>query len=141
MEKVESTYLKRIINEVMRHKGSQDPVQVSELSKLVPLTDREIRRAVSYLVNKEFYPFGSRSKLPAGFFRIMDVDDFLEAVSNLDPRSRKIKERALNLAKACRQNNIDIPEIHVSKYQDKSKIIVHINNSVVFIGNEKQIIK
>lgn len=141
MKGIAEKYIQRIINEVMKHKGSHDPIQVSELSKIVPLTDREIRRTISYLVNKEFYPFGSRSSLPAGFFRIMNIDDFLDAVSNLDPRSKKIKERALNLVEACRKNKIEIPEIHVFRYQDKSKIIVHINNSVVFIGNEKQFIK
>ena len=141
MKGIAEKYIQKIINEVMNHRGSQDPIMVSELAQIVPLTDREIRRVISFLVNKEFYPFGSKSSIPAGFFRIMDINDFLEAISNLDPRSKKIKDRALNLAKACRKNKIDIPEIHVSRFQDKSKIIVHINNSVVFIGNEKQIIK
>lgn len=140
MKGIANKHIQQIIEEIMRHKGSENPVMVSELSRIVPLTDREVRKVVSYLVNSRQYPFGSRSKLPAGFFRIMDINDFLEAVSNLDPRSKKIKERALNLAKACRQHEIDIPEIHVSRYQNKSKITVHINNSVVFIGNEKQIL-
>jgi len=134
-------YIQSILNAILSHEGSENPIRVSELSRLVPLESRDIRRIVSYLVNELFYPIGSKSDKPAGFFIVKDLDDFLNAISNLDPRSKKIKDRAKNLIEACRKANIHIPEVHIKKYQDKSKIVVHINNSVVFIGNDKQIIK
>lgn len=141
MKSIAEKYIQRILDEIFLHEGLDNPIQVSELMQLVPLTDREIRKVVSYLINERLEPIGSKSSLPAGFFKITDINDFIEALSNLNPRSKKIEDRALNLAKACRNNGIDIPEVHISKYKNNSKIIVHIHNSVVFIGNEKDVIK
>lgn len=141
MKSIAEKYIQRILDEIFLHEGLDNPIQVSELMQLVPLTDREIRKVVRYLINERLEPIGSKSSSPAGFFKIADINDFIEALSNLNPRSKKIEDRALNLAKACRNNGIDIPEVHISKYKNNSKIIVHIHNSVVFIGNEKDVIK
>lgn len=141
MKSIAEKYIQRILNEIFLHEGLNDPIQVSELMQLVPLTDREIRKVVRYLINEKLEPIGSKSSLPAGFFKITDINDFIEALSNLNPRSKKIEDRALNLAKACRNNGIDIPEVHISKYKNNSRIIVHIHNSVVFIGNDKDVVK
>jgi len=141
MKAYSPNFIQTILEAILKHEGSEDPIQVSELAQLVPLESRDIRRIVSYLVNEMLYPIGSRSDKPAGFFIVKDLDDFLDAISNLDPRSKKIKDRAKNLIQACRKANIHIPEVYIKKYQDRSKIVVHINNSVVFIGNDKQIVK
>ncbi|MCB9789962.1 hypothetical protein H6762_03185 [Candidatus Nomurabacteria bacterium] len=141
MKNITEKYIQQILEEILLHEGIDNPIQVSELMEIVPLTDREVRKVIQYLVNERLQPIGSKSSLPAGFFKITDIDDFIEALSNLNPRSKKIEDRALNLAKACRNNGIDIPEVHISKYKNNSKISVHIHNSVVFIGNEKDVVK
>lgn len=141
MKGLSEKYIQKILNAIFLHEGAENPIRVSDLENIVPLKSRDIRRIVSYLVNELHYPIGSRSDNPAGFFIVKDLDDFLDAISNLDPRSKKIKERANNLIHACRKANIDIPEVQIKKFQDRSKIIVNISNSVVFIGNEKQIYK
>ena len=141
MKTIAEKYIQRILDEIFLHEGLENPIQVSELMQIVPLTNREIRKVVQYLINERFEPIGSKSSLPAGFFIITDINDYIEAVSNLNPRSIKIEARALNLAKACRKKGIEIPEVHISKYKKSSKIIVHIHNSVVFIGNEKDVIR
>jgi len=141
MESIADKYISRILIEILQHEGQDNPVGVSALMELVPLTDRQVRKVVRYLINERLEPIGSKSSLPAGFFKVTSVDDFIEAVSNLNPRSKKIEERALNLAKACNRSGVEIPEIHISNYKNSSKITVHIHNSVVFLGNEKEIIK
>lgn len=141
MKNITEKYIQKILEEILEHEGLENPIQVSELMEIVPLTDREIRKVIQYLVNERLEPIGSKSSLPAGFFKITDIDDFIEALSNLNPRFKKIEDRAINLAKACRNNGIDIPEVHISKYKNNSKITVYIHNSVVFIGNEKDVIK
>lgn len=133
MKSIAEKYINKIIDKIMSHYGSSDPIQVSELMSLVPLTDREIRKVVSYLVTEKLYPIGSKSSHPAGFYRITDFDDFVDALSNLNPRSKKIEKRALKLAQACRNSGIEIPELTVSKYKSHSTISIEIKNSVVFI--------
>lgn len=140
MRSIANKYITRILVEILQHEGQDDPISVSELMELVPLTDRQIRKVVRYLINERLEAIGSKSSLPAGFFKVMSIDDYIEAISNLNPRSKKIEERALNLAKACNRNGIEIPEIHISNHKNSSKITVHIHNSVVFLGNEKEII-
>jgi hypothetical protein len=140
MKSITEKYIQKILEAILLHEGINNPIQVSELMEIVPLTDREIRKVIQYLVNERLEPIGSKSSLPAGFFKVTDINDFIEALSNLNPRSKKIEDRALNLVKACRNNGIDIPEVHISKYKNNSKIIVHIHNSVVFIGNEKDVV-
>lgn len=141
MNGISEKYITKILNMILDHEGQENPVSVSTLMETVPLSDRQIRKIVRYLINEELQPLGSKSSLPAGYFRVMNIDDYIEAISNLNPRSKKIEERALNLAKACNQDGIEIPDIHISNYKNNSKITVHIHNSVVFLGNEKEIIK
>jgi len=141
MKNIAKKYITRVVKEILSHQGYENPVSVSELMALVPLTDREIRRLVSHLVVEELYPIGSKSSKPAGFFKITDMNDFIEAIANLDPRSKKIEKRALRLAKACKKYGLEIPEIKISKYKNSTHLSIQIKNSIVFIGNEKKYIE
>ena len=141
MKNIAEKYITRLIKEILSHEGSENPISVSELMAIVPLTSREIRRLVSYLVVEELYPIGSKSSKPVGFFRVVDIDDFIEAVANLDPRSKKIEKRALRLAKACKKYGLEIPEINISKYKNSMHLSIQIKNSVVFIENGKKYVE
>lgn len=141
MKNIAEKYITKLIEEILSHEGSENPISVSELMTIVPLTDREIRRLVSYLVVEELYPIGSKSSKPAGFFRIVDIGDFIEAIANLDPRSKKIEKRALRLAKACRKYGLEIPEVNIAKYKNSTHLSIQITNSVVFIENGKKYVE
>ena len=136
MKNIAEKYIQKIIETIENHKGASCPIQVSDLMKVVPLTDRQIRKVIRYVINERKYPIGSKSSPPAGYFLITCANDFVEAVSNLNPRSEKINQRASNLAEACRLNNIEIPDVKIDKEKLSSHIKVEINNSIVFINDD-----
>lgn len=136
MKNIAEKYIQTIIAIIENHKGADSPIQVSELMEVVPLTDRQIRKVIRYIVNERKFPIGSKSSPPAGYFLITSADDFIEAISNLNPRSKKIDQRAKNLAEACKLNDIKIPDIKVNKEKLSSHIRVEINNSIVFINDD-----
>ncbi|MBN1968683.1 MAG: hypothetical protein JW870_04900 [Candidatus Delongbacteria bacterium] len=130
-------YINTILDEIMKHEGYSNPIQVSDLMSIVPLEDREIRSVVSYLVVEKYYPIGSTSSRPSGFFKIKNANDLIKAIKNLNPRSNKIDKRTISLIKACRKFNIPIPKITLTKEIDSSRLVIHIKESVVFIKNGK----
>ena len=54
MKTVADKYIQRILEEIFLHEGLENPIQVSELMEIVPLTGREIRNVVRYLINERF---------------------------------------------------------------------------------------
>lgn len=129
MEGSEEFYKQNILELIEKHLGKDDPIGVAEIMKKLPLTDREIRKVVQLLINDSGYPIGSTTKGPYGFFMIVSLEDYFEAVSNLMSRKDKLKERIKSLVKACKNEGLEVPEINIHNTKDKT--IFNISNSVV----------
>lgn len=119
----------KILRILLKHEGRSNPIQVDELMKSVPLSDREIRRTIQSLINNDEYPIGSTTKKPYGFYIITNFDDYLEAIKNLSNRKVKLLERVEKLRKSCKRYGIDIPKVEIKT--DKDKTIFNISNSVI----------
>lgn len=133
MKFINHQYKLPVLRLIEKYQGKDNPIQVSEIMEEIPLSDREIRRIVQYLVNNMGMPIGSTTKNPFGFFMIVKEEDYLEAVSNLEGRKQKIQERINALRKACKDNGLEIPDEEID-IQELSKPsfspIFHINNSI-----------
>ena len=62
-----------ILKLINKHIGKSNPIKVEEIMKAIPLSDREIRRIVQYLINEGNNPIGSTRKGPYGFYMIADL--------------------------------------------------------------------
>lgn len=129
MNEKEIKYSKTILKYIRQRLGRDNAIKVDELMKLIPLTDREVRRVVQYLVNEGNHPIGSTTQPPYGFFMIVSVEDYLEAVKNLLNRNSKIRERIDSLKTACELEGVKIPEVEIN--QSKNSPVFNISNSVV----------
>lgn len=129
MNEQEKKYSKKILEVIKRHLGKENAIKVEDLMDIVPLNDREIRRVVQYLVNVKQYPIGSTTNSPYGFYMIINIEDYLEAVKNLSNRKSKLIERIQSLREACLKRGISVPRIEVNT-NDGSQI-VNISNSIV----------
>jgi hypothetical protein len=129
MNKKELKYKEKVLESIQAHLGKANAIKVDELMKTIPLKDREIRRVVQYLVNEERHAIGSTTNPPYGFYMIITIDDYLEAVKNLFSRKTKIKERIESLRDACKQTGLDTPEIEIQT--DGNTQIFNITNSIV----------
>lgn len=119
----------KILNEIRKHIGKDNPIQVEDLMKVIPLSDREIRKIVQFLVNECNNPIGSTTKGPYGFYMIADLDDYLEAIKNLSNRKKRLAERVEKLRKSCIDNGIKVPKVDVRK--EGESITFNISNSIV----------
>lgn len=119
----------QILKAIRKHIGRSNPIQVEELLKIIPLSDREIRKVVQSLINEGNHPIGSTTKGPYGFYMIADFEDYLEAVKNLSSRKKKLVERVNKLRMSCLANGINVPEVKV--HQKDKEITFNISNSVV----------
>lgn len=129
MNDKEQKYQKQILDLIRKHLGKTNPIQVDEIMKFVPLTDREVRRVVQYLVNEKQHPIGSTTKGPYGFYMIISFEDYLEAVKNLSNRKNKLKERVNNLIQACRKHGVSVPKVEI--HEEGNNSTFNISNSVV----------
>lgn len=129
MNDKEIKYSKTILKHIRQRLGRNNAIKVEELMKLIPLTDREIRRVIQYLVNEGNHPIGSTTQPPYGFFMIVSIEDYLEAVKNLANRNSKIQERIKCLRIACEIEGVKVPDVEV--HQVKDSPIFNISNSVV----------
>ena len=114
MNEQEKKYSKKILEVIKRHLGKDNAIKVEDLMDIVPLNDREIRRVVQYLVNMKQYPIGSTTNSPYGFYMIVNIEDYLEAIKNLSNRKSKLIERIQSLREACLKNGISVPKIEVN---------------------------
>ena len=129
MNEQERKYSNKILSVIKKHLGKENAIKVDDLMSIVPLNDREIRRVVQYLVNNKQYPIGSTTNSPYGFYIIVDIEDYLEAVKNLMNRKSKLVERIQSLREACIKSGISVPKIEVNKHNGSQ--IVNISNSIV----------
>ncbi len=126
MTDINVSYKLKILEVISKHIGKSKPVQVNELMSFVPLSDREIRKAVQELVIEFGEPIGSTTKGPHGFYFIADGDDLDEAVSNLESRRDKIDKRIKALKLQLGLSEQSHPPI-----KQKGKTIINISNSVI----------
>ncbi len=129
MNNKEFKYKRNVLRIIEKHLGSHNPVQVKEIMSSLPLTDREIRRVVQYLINEEQHPIGSTTKGPYGFFMIVTFEDFLEAIKNLSNRKKMLGKRVKKLHSACKKNGLNFPQVDTQLID--GQIIQKISNSVV----------
>ena len=129
MNEQEKKYSKKILEVIKRHLGKDNAIKVEDLMDIVPLNDREIRRVVQYLVNMKQYPIGSTTNSPYGFYMIVNIEDYLEAIKNLSNRKSKLIERIQSLREACLKNGISVPKIEVNA--NNGSQIINISNSIV----------
>lgn len=119
-----------VLRLIQKHQGKDHPIQVSDIMDSIPLSDREIRRIVQYLINNMGYAIGSTTKNPFGFFMIVKIEDYLEAISNLESRKRKIQERIDAIRKACLDSGLEIPTPAVEIKGTPQQTIFNISNSI-----------
>jgi hypothetical protein len=129
MNENEIKYSKKVLKYIRQRLGRNNAIKVEDLMTLIPLNDREIRRVVQHLVNEGNHPIGSTTNSPYGFYMIVDVEDYLEAVRNLINRKTKLQERIESLRKACVNEGVSVPKVEISK--SKGTQIFNISNSVV----------
>lgn len=129
MNEKEFRYKNKILEAVKERLGKDNAIRVAELMELIPLNDREIRRVIQHLVNEDKYPIGSTPNPPYGFFMIVSIEDYLEAVKNLFNRKTKIKERIDSLKEACEKEGVKVPQVEIHK--QKGSQVFNISNSVV----------
>jgi len=129
MNEREIKYKKKILKYIRQRLGRDNAIKVEDLMRLIPLSDREIRRVVQHLVNEGNHPIGSTTNSPYGFYMIVNADDYLEAVRNLISRKTKIQERIESLRVACEHDGVKVPKIQINK--SKGTQIFNISNSVV----------
>lgn len=129
MNEKETRYKNKVLEVVRQRLGKDNAIKVAELMEFVPLNDREIRRVVQHLVNEGKHPIGSTVNPPYGFYMIVSVEDYLEAVKNLFNRKTKIKERIESLRSACAREGIEVPKVEI--HESKGSQVVNISNSVV----------
>lgn len=129
MNEQEKKYSKKILEVIKRHLGKDNAIKVEDLMDIVPLNNREIRRVVQYLVNIKQYPIGSTTNSPYGYYMIVNIEDYLEAVKNLSNRKSKLIERIQSLREACLKSGISVPKIEVNA--NNGSQIINISNSIV----------
>lgn len=100
MKEIDPVMESKILKLIKARIGKSNPIQVKDIMEFVALPDREIRRIVQNLINQKGYAIGSITKNPHGFFMIVSLDDYLEAVKNLMGRKEKINERIEALKKS-----------------------------------------
>lgn len=120
---------KEILKLINKHIGKSNPIKVEEIMKAIPLSDREIRRIVQYLINEGNNPIGSTTRGPYGFYMIADFDDYLEAIRNLSSRKKKLVERVEQLRQSCLKHGVKVPRVEIN--EEKNKTTFNISNSVV----------
>lgn len=129
MKKINPKDGNKVLSVIQNYKGRKNPILARDISQLITLSDREIRKIVQYLINVRGHPIGSTTKGPYGFFMIIDFEDYFEAVSNLSNRKEKIYERIKALRKACQKHGIDVPKIEEIKSEGQT--VFNITNSVI----------
>ncbi|MCX8035028.1 MAG: hypothetical protein N3A71_01950 [Candidatus Dojkabacteria bacterium] len=129
MKEIDPVMESKILKLIKARIGKSNPIQVKDIMEFVALPDREIRRIVQHLINIKGYAIGSTTKDPHGFFMIVSLDDYLEAIKNLMGRKEKIHERIEALKKACRKNGLEVPEVKIHETQGQTNF--YIKNSIV----------
>jgi hypothetical protein len=131
---IDEQYKNMIRDIIMTRNGRSSAIKIDDLMKIIPLSHREIRRVVQYLVNEDKEAIGSTVSSPYGFYKIVSLEDYFHAVKNLFARKEKIMERIKNLEEACHLSGLDIPKTDVKVHKTKNHESIHINNSIVIFA-------
>lgn len=89
------------------HKGEQNAISYSNLSCVLDINSRQLRRIVSHLVTEHRVPICSISAHGKGYFYAEKPEEFIHAYNELMSRSRKLALRAQSFKTACLGLNSD----------------------------------
>lgn len=92
--------------------GSGNPITVSEITRLIGMSDVMVRHIVSSLIVSHGIPIGT-SNLPgnSGYFIITNEEERVRTIRNLRSRAKKISERARVLESIPDLSLLDLDEL------------------------------
>lgn len=88
-----------ILGHLETHRGREKAIPAKELSSMVQMSTRDLRRRIKYLIEQDGILIGSAHEYPAGYWLIVDADEMDEAVGPMINHAVSMLKRVARIKK------------------------------------------